>query len=189
MVAGRVVDRKGKPVFGALVSIIGSPCIGCHDRIIPSTKTDIEGLFALPIDGKVNSVVSVLIEQEVPHGFWSPFAANDLALLKAGFRGIPIKIRSRQATIQLGDVRPTVEYKKVVTDISKLFHIDNAELDLKSISITVVRGNVVVFKDIPIAGGKLSSSVVHLALPTGSWGILFSVQRGSNRIDEQFIVP
>lgn len=188
-VAGRVLERRGKPVTNALVSIYYPWCTGCHDRIIPSVNTNEEGLFAVPVEGKIGSSATIFIEQNVPKGFWSPFFADEVAFSKAGILGIPIRVRSRPGTIQLGDVRPAVEYRTVSIDISKLFHIDPADVTVETLTMTIVRGNAVIYKDITLPAMAVdSSTTVHLALPQGRWGLLFSIQRGTTRIDEQVIV-
>lgn len=187
-VGGRVVDRKGKPLANALVSMLYTNCPGCHDRIIPATKTNKDGLFAMPVETKIGSSLTVLIEQEAPSGFWSPFFADDIALSKAGLKGIPIKVRKLTGTIQLGDVPPTVEYRTLSIDISKLFHISPTELNFDFATLTITKGYIVIYKDITIPASAIHSSTIRLALPKGRWGLLFSIKRGNSRIDEEVIV-
>jgi hypothetical protein len=188
LVGGRALGRDRKPVANALVLAFYPPCIGCGDRIIPATKTNEEGLFAIPIDGKVGSTVNILIEPKVPTGFWSPFLADDRALAKAGIHGLPVTVRARSGTIQLGDVSPAFEYKSISIDFHKRFHFDLGAIDFDATTITIVKNNVVVFKDLVIPPWARSSSVVSLAFPEGRWGVLFSIRRENSVIDEQIII-
>jgi hypothetical protein len=173
IVSGRVIDSNGQPLNNALVSLLYPPCKGCIDHIIIGNKTNNDGFFI--VDGSYTNLskLRVFIEEKQPEGFWNPFFPNYINLQKLSvFGGIKLKVPKTEV-VNLGEITPTVEYKKISIPLSTL--AKNVIPDTsKPMKITAFNGKRAVIFDKIIPATAIRNGFLYLALPNFKWKLKIS---------------
>lgn len=188
-VTGRVVSASGAPVGNAVVSLLYPPCPGCIDHIIPSVRTDDHGFFMLEGDNISASEASVFVEQEAPKGYWNPIYPTEVRLSGfAEYHGM--KLRGGGRKMEIGDVRPTVEYRSVEIDLRKIFGFD-FEVGRRishALRLSISRRGRTAMRDIAIPEHSINSGIVRMALPTGPWKLEFSLDVQRRKLKRNILV-
>lgn len=181
-VSGRVIDNEGKPITKAQVSLLPPHCDSCIDYTFPVYETSEHGFFelSLDLDKKVN--VRLFVEREPPSGLWNPIFPADLTLAKiARFRGKQINTAASK-TIRVGDVRPTIQYKKVSIPIHSLVSGPSSENDfVNTAKLTIKYNKLRIVDRVPIPSKAYKDGLINLTLPEGSWDLTFSFSVGANK--------
>jgi hypothetical protein len=174
-VTGRVIDRNGKGISEATVTIYYPPCNGCFEHLLPSTKTQKDGAFIIESPLVSDRRVMIFAEEPVPKGYWALYTPSVWSLAQDPKMGSSIKL-SESETIELGDVRVHLRYGKVVASLLKCGA--SAEQD-KSIDVRVElknsNGKIVQQTSVPKTSIDVNASIIRLAIPVGRWELIVTV--------------
>jgi hypothetical protein len=184
--SGRAVDKKGNPIAGAQVSLIYDACDACIDQIIPVISTNTDGVFFFLEHHGIKSG-RVFVEGVVPKGAWTPLNASDLSFTdKLRFHGVPV-VFSESESISLGDIAPTVFYKRTKIELRKLFSINlktSQSLEDLTVKIADREGNLGIEKKVPRTYVD-KELILDIALPQGMWDLTFSARINSQMVSSR----
>lgn len=184
-VTGRVVDRDGSALAGAIVTLLPAVrvvCEGCIDEVYGGFVTSDDGTFYVQSQLFEGQQARLVVSDPIPFDVWPALISPELDMALATmpeFRGLELVATGR--TIQLGDIEPNIVYRRVSIDLGSAFRRTITLRDESVVQLSIkYKGKKVVDKMIVHERAiDRERNTLTFALPQGKWKVtVFLFQNG-----------